>query len=81
MDRERSSHSAEAYIHSMEAARDGETVPGPKTELREKAIEHYRKYYALSTIRRDRTLVWQEIWNLQAGLEPRFRLPYCLGMW
>lgn len=73
---------AEAYIHSMDnAASDGGTVPRPGTDSREKAIEHYRKYYALSTNPRDRALVWQEIWNLQAGLEPRFRLPFCLGMW
>jgi hypothetical protein len=64
---------AEAYI----AESDRETPPGSEADLREKAIEHYRKYYAHSTNDRDRTLVWEEIWNLQAGLPPRLMLPPC----
>ncbi len=65
---------AEAYIRAMDDA-----AYDPQSAY-EKAIEHYREYYALSTNRRDRALVWQEIWNLQAGLEPRLRLPTCLGV-
>lgn len=36
-----------------------------------KAIEHYRAWYDASSNERDRALVWQETWGLQAGLPPR----------
>lgn len=43
-------------------------------EYKKKALEHYRAWYAESTIQRDRYLVWQEIWSLQADLAPRLRM-------
>lgn len=43
-------------------------------EYRKKALEHYRAWYAVSTIQRDRSVVWQEIWSLQAGLTPNLRM-------
>lgn len=36
-----------------------------------KALEHYRAWYDASSNERDRALVWQEMWGLQAGLPPR----------
>jgi hypothetical protein len=44
------------------------------TQYRKKALEHYRAWYAVSTIQRDRYLVWQEMWSLQAGLAPKLRM-------
>lgn len=36
-----------------------------------KAIAHFRAWFDASRNERDRALVWEEIWGLQAGLPPR----------
>jgi hypothetical protein len=46
-----------------------------KTELLKKAAAHYRAWYAKSTNERDRALVWQEIWAIEAGMGPWLTMP------
>lgn len=67
---------AGAYSAAVRQADYGYSQLPPATiaEYRKKALEHYRTWYAVSTIQRDRYLVWQEIWSLQAGLAPRLRM-------
>jgi hypothetical protein len=46
-----------------------------KNDLLKKAAAHYRAWYARSTNERDRALVWQEIWAIEAGMGPWLTLP------
>jgi hypothetical protein len=46
-----------------------------RTEWQKKAAAHYRAWYAQSTNERDRALVWEEIWAIDAGMGPRLMLP------
>ncbi len=70
---------AEAY--SVTAAEDGEEAgfisgkAAESSELLTKAAAHYRAWYATSTNERDRALVWEEIWGIEAGLGPRVMVP------
>lgn len=47
-----------------------------KSEWEQKAAVQYRAWYAKSTNQRDRPLVWQEIWGLDAGLGPWLLMPF-----
>jgi hypothetical protein len=47
-----------------------------RAEWQKKAAAHYRAWYAKSTNDRDRALVWEEIWAIDAGMGPRLMLPY-----
>lgn len=49
--------------------------PG-QSEWEQKAAVQYRAWYAKSTNQRDRSLVWQEIWGLDAGLGPWLLMPF-----
>jgi len=69
---------AEAY--AITAADTGDIdyhgTPDPDKALYEKkASEQYRAWYAKSTNQRDRALVWQEIWALDAGMGPWLNVP------
>lgn len=70
---------AEAY--SITAAEDGEEAgfisgkAAENSELLTKAAAHFRAWYATSTNERDRALVWEEIWGIEAGLGPRLMVP------
>jgi hypothetical protein len=68
---------AEAY--SLTAINPVEDyAPAPelsKAEAEKKAATHYRAWYAKSTNHRDRALVWQEIWALEAGMGPWLMIP------
>jgi len=46
-----------------------------KNDLLKKAAVHYRAWYARTTNERDRALVWQEIWGIEAGIGPWLTLP------
>jgi hypothetical protein len=46
-----------------------------KNDLLKKAAAHYRAWYDRSTNERDRALVWQEIWAIEAGMGPWLTLP------
>jgi len=47
-----------------------------KSEWEQKAAGQYRAWYAKSTNQRDRPLVWQEIWGLDAGLGSWLLMPF-----
>jgi hypothetical protein len=68
---------AEAY--SLSAAEldesDPATAASEKAELLNKAVAHYRAWYAKSANLRDRALVWQEIWGIEAGMGPWLMVP------
>jgi len=67
---------AEAYsIQAAVSAGDSETPAAEQADLRRKAAAHYRAWYATSKNDRDRALVWQEIWALDAGLSPWLMAP------
>jgi len=68
---------AEAY--SITAADTGgySPIPDPeKAALEKKAEAQYRAWYAKSKNQRDRALVWEEIWALDAGMGPWLNLPW-----
>jgi hypothetical protein len=70
---------AEAY--SITAAEDREEAAptsqkaAESSELLARAAAHYRAWYSTSTNQRDRALVWEEIWGIEAGLGPRLMVP------
>jgi hypothetical protein len=69
---------AEAY--ALMAANPEDEVsatPQPsKSEWEQKAAVQYRAWYAKGMNQRDRPLVWQEIWGLDAGLGPWLLMPF-----
>jgi hypothetical protein len=68
---------AEAY--SLTAAEMGGYSGTPHPEeaaLLKKAAAHYRAWYAKSANQRDRALVWEEIWALDAGMGPWLNMPW-----
>jgi hypothetical protein len=70
---------AEAYAYVLANTDESADAPQPEAQLRAKAIAHYRAYYMLSKSHHNRALVWQEIWNLNAGGDPRLMLQVCNG--
>jgi hypothetical protein len=68
---------AEAYaLTAVNPVEDYSATPEPtKTEWERKATAHYRAWYAKSTNERDRALVSQEIWAIEAGMEPWLMMP------
>jgi hypothetical protein len=68
---------AEAY--SVTAADSGQDPNqegnSERAELLKKATAHFRAWYAKSVNMRDRILVWEEIWGLEAGLDPWLLAP------
>ena len=68
---------AEAYSLMVENSdtSDSATPESDKSEWEKKATAHYRAWYAKSTNDRDRGLVWQEIWAIEAGMGPWLMLP------
>jgi hypothetical protein len=69
---------AEAYALTAANPEDefSATPRPPKSEWEKKAAAHYRAWYAKSTNERDRALVWQEIWALEAGMGPWLLMPW-----
>jgi hypothetical protein len=67
-------YSITAVEESEEAAPTSEKA-AENPELLTKAAAHYRAWYATSTNERDRALVWEEIWGIEAGLGPRLMVP------
>jgi len=69
---------AEAYALTAANPRDEfSAMPQPpKTEWEKKAAAQYRAWYAKSDNERDRALVWQEIWALEAGMGPWLLMPW-----
>ena len=69
---------AEAYALLAANPKDEvSATPQPSTsEWEQKASVQYRAWYAKSTNERDRPLVWQEIWGLDAGLGPWLLMPF-----
>jgi hypothetical protein len=69
---------AEAYsiTAAQESGEDdfGTPYPARADDLR-KAEEHYRAWYAKSENERDRPLVWQEIWAIDAGMGSWLMVP------
>jgi hypothetical protein len=63
---------AEAY--SITAADEGGDDAGT-ADLLKKAAAHFRAWYAKSTNDRDRALVWEEIWAIDAGMGPWLMAP------
>jgi len=49
--------------------------PETRTQWQKKAAAHYRAWYAKSMNERDRALVWQEIWAIEAGMGPWMMTP------
>jgi hypothetical protein len=66
---------AEAYAITAADMDQGYNDP-KKTELEKKASAQYRAWYAKSVNERDRALVWQEIWTLEAGMGPWLNMPW-----
>ena len=68
---------AEAY--ALTASNPEEEIsPTPaekRAEWQKKAAAHYRAWYVKSMNDRDRALVWQEIWALEAGMGPWLLTP------
>jgi hypothetical protein len=70
-----------AETYSITAAQEESYLPNASTEKARslsKAAEHFRAWYATSTNDRDRALVWEEIWGIEAGLGPRLMVPWQL---
>ncbi len=69
---------AEAYaITAANLGQDYSATPDTnKINLEKKATAHYRAWYAKSVNERDRALVWEEIWALDAGMGPWLNLPW-----
>lgn len=68
---------AEAYI-LMASNPDEPYAPvsdAQRAERQKKAAAHYRAWYAKSTNDRDRALVWEEIWAIDAGIGPQLMVP------
>jgi hypothetical protein len=51
------------------------TPPETRAEWQKKAAAHYRAWYVKSKNERDRALVWQEIWAIEAGMGPWLMTP------
>ncbi|MGB6691753.1 MAG: hypothetical protein WBE76_28265 [Terracidiphilus sp.] len=67
---------AEAYsITAEDRGPDSDELDLDDAGLLKKAAAHYRAWYASSANERDRALVWQEIWGLDAGLGPWLMVP------
>ena len=67
---------AEAYALSSANPIEQFSQPAkPPTDMWQKAAAHYRAWYAKSANERDRGLVWQEIWALEAGMGPWLMMP------
>jgi hypothetical protein len=68
---------AEAYsLTAINPVEDYEPPPElSQAEAEKKAATHYRAWFAKSTNHRDRALVWQEIWALEAGMGPWLTVP------
>jgi hypothetical protein len=67
---------AEAYALNSENPEGlSATQKLDKEELQNRAEEHYRAWYAKSVNERDRALVWQEIWALDAHMGPWLMMP------
>jgi hypothetical protein len=68
---------AEAY--SITVADEGESDSADSSADREKLLkkvsDHYRAWYEKSRNERDRALVWEEIWAIQAGMGPWLLVP------
>jgi hypothetical protein len=62
---------------SISSANDSSAPPAVNEAWRKKAEMHYRAWYAQATSDRDRALVWEEIWALAAGMQPRLSLGFC----
>ncbi len=52
-----------------------QTPQPPNPEWEQKAAAHYRAWYKNSKGNRDRALVWQEIWAIDAGMGPSLMVP------
>jgi hypothetical protein len=62
---------AEAYaLTASDSEEDASADSQARSEFEHKAALQYRAWYAKSTNDRDRPLVWQEIWALEAGMGP-----------
>jgi len=63
---------AEAYTVTVAEISDEGAGEGRKAELEKRATAHYRAWYSTSanTNARNRALVWEEIWALDAGMGP-----------
>lgn len=67
---------AQAYSGTVADDLDDDSPDPAKDEaMLKKAAGHYRAWFASSTSERDRPLVWQEIWALDAGLRPWLLAP------
>ena len=69
---------AEAYALTASNP-DAESTPTSqetRTQWEKKAAVHYRAWFIKSENERDRALVWQEIWGLEAGMGPWLMRPY-----
>jgi hypothetical protein len=68
-----------AETYSLTAAEldegDSATAAPEKDELLKRAMAHYRAWYASSANARDRVLVRQEIWGIEAGMGPWLMVP------
>ena len=67
---------AQAYsMMAVQPDQEGQASRLQMDEWRKKEDEHLRAWYAKSSNRRNRALVWQEIWGLEAGSGPWLLLP------
>jgi hypothetical protein len=67
---------AEAYALTSENPEGSSATQRlDKEQLENRAEEHYRAWYAKSVNERDRALVWQEIWALDAHMGPWLMMP------
>ncbi|HVN78390.1 MAG TPA: hypothetical protein VMW38_05285 [Terriglobia bacterium] len=69
---------AEAYaLTASNPVEEGfvQTPQPPNPEWEQKAASHYRAWYTNSKNNRERALVWQEIWAIEAGMGPSLMVP------
>lgn len=68
---------AEAYALTASNPEEESTATPqtPRDELETKAAAHYRAWYAKNKNERDRALIWQEIWVIEAGMGPSLLVP------
>jgi hypothetical protein len=68
---------AEAYALTASNPEDefSATPQVPREDGENKAAAHYRAWYAKSKNERDRALIWQEIWAIEAGMGPSLLIP------
>jgi hypothetical protein len=68
---------AEAYSVMAADSPQGTDEKGrsERADLVKKAAAHFRAWYAQSSNMRDRILVWEETWGLEAGLDPWVLVP------